>query len=108
MAFNEDSRVKIPALIHLTRLGYTYLPQRQLHTDHLVDSQTNIITDIFVEQLKSLNPGAKPEQLEMEIKNIQDALDFEDLGRSFYKRLLGIGEGSLKLIDWANFSKNKF
>ena len=108
MAFNEDSRVKIPALIHLTRLGYTYLPQRQLHTDHLVDSQTNIITDIFVEQLKSLNPGAKPEQLEMEIKNIQDELDFEDLGRSFYKRLLGIGEGSLKLIDWANFSKNKF
>lgn len=108
MAFNEDSRVKIPALMHLTRLGYTYLPQRQLHIDHLIDSQTNIITDIFVEQLKSLNPGAKPEQLEMEIKNIQDELGFEDLGRSFYKRLLGIGGGSLKLIDWANFSKNKF
>jgi hypothetical protein len=25
MAFNEDSRVKIPALLHLTRLGYKYL-----------------------------------------------------------------------------------
>ena len=22
--FNEDTRVKIPALMHLTRLGYTY------------------------------------------------------------------------------------
>ncbi len=25
MAFNEDSRVKIPAILHLTRLGYSYL-----------------------------------------------------------------------------------
>jgi type I restriction enzyme R subunit len=24
MSFNEDSRVKIPALLHLTRLGYQY------------------------------------------------------------------------------------
>jgi type I restriction enzyme R subunit len=24
MIYNEDSRVKIPALIHLTRLGYKY------------------------------------------------------------------------------------
>lgn len=26
MAFNEDSRVKIPAILHLIRLGYTYIP----------------------------------------------------------------------------------
>jgi hypothetical protein len=26
MAFNENSRVKIPAILHLCRLGYTYLP----------------------------------------------------------------------------------
>lgn len=25
MAFNEDSRVKIPSLLHLTKLGYVYL-----------------------------------------------------------------------------------
>jgi hypothetical protein len=24
MAFNEDTRVKIPAILHLTKLGYTY------------------------------------------------------------------------------------
>jgi type I restriction enzyme R subunit len=29
MAFNEDSRVKIPALLHLTRLGYSYLPLKE-------------------------------------------------------------------------------
>lgn len=27
MTFNEDSRVKIPALVHFTRFGYTYLHQ---------------------------------------------------------------------------------
>ncbi len=25
MQFNEDSRVKIPTILHLTRLGYEYL-----------------------------------------------------------------------------------
>ena len=30
MKFNEDSRVKIPAILHLTRLGYTYLSLRGL------------------------------------------------------------------------------
>ena len=25
MAFNEDTRVKIPAILHLTRLGYEYV-----------------------------------------------------------------------------------
>jgi len=25
MAFNEDTRVKIPAILHLTQLGYDYI-----------------------------------------------------------------------------------
>ena len=79
MAFNEDSRVKIPALIHLTRLGYVYTPQRLRNMDHLIDSQTNIITDVFIKQLKALNPDAHPEQLESELKNINDELGFDDL-----------------------------
>lgn len=108
MAFNEDSRVKIPALIHLTRLGYTYVPQRQRNIDYSIDDETNIISSIFIDQIKSLNPGVKSLDIEQELKNIQDELGYEDLGRSFYKRLLGIGEGELKLIDWDNFSKNKF
>lgn len=29
MKHNEDSRVKIPALIHLTRLGYEYLSLKE-------------------------------------------------------------------------------
>lgn len=106
MAFNEHTRVQIPALIHLTRLGYDYISLKSL--DHSFDTQTNIITDIFTNQLKLLNPDADQIELEAELKNIQDELGYEDLGRAFYNRLLGIGEGSLKLIDWDNFNKNKF
>lgn len=108
MTFNENTRVQIPALIHLTRLGYTYIPQRQRTIDHSFDEQTNIITDIFISQLKSLNPGVESVLIEQELKNIQDELNFDDLGRSFYNRLLGNGDSDLKLIDWDNFSKNKF
>ncbi|MFT6573546.1 MAG: type I restriction enzyme R subunit, partial [Akkermansiaceae bacterium] len=39
MVHNEDSRVKIPALCHLTRLGYTYLSLKGL----TFDEETNIV-----------------------------------------------------------------
>jgi hypothetical protein len=29
MAFNENSRVKIPAILHLMRMGYGYIPVKQ-------------------------------------------------------------------------------
>lgn len=106
MAHNEDSRVKIPALIHLTRLGYSYISQKSL--DHSFDPQTNIVLDIFDDQLKKLNPNSSHEDIEQELKNIQDELGFDDLGRSFYNRLLGEGDGHLKIIDWDNFEKNRF
>ena len=50
--FNEDSRVKIPTILHLTQLGYTYLSLK----DSSWDVNTNIFTSIFNEQVKKLNP----------------------------------------------------
>ena len=44
MKFNEDSRVKIPAIVHLTRLGYTYLPKAKITNLH---GDTNIFIDQF-------------------------------------------------------------
>jgi type I restriction enzyme R subunit len=32
--FNEDSRVKIPAIIQLTRIGYTFLPKARMRSIH--------------------------------------------------------------------------
>ncbi|MBN2039161.1 MAG: hypothetical protein JW864_03910 [Spirochaetes bacterium] len=44
--FNKDSRVKIPALVHLTRLGYSYIPKPQWPK---YDQNTNIFFDLFKE-----------------------------------------------------------
>ena len=38
--FSEDSRVKIPALVHLSRLGYQYLSTKEIRTQ--VHKSTNI------------------------------------------------------------------
>ncbi len=42
------------------------------------------------------------------MRNIHEELNYDDLGRSFYRRLIGEGDSELKLIDWDNFSNNSF
>ena len=42
MKHNEDTRVKIPAILHLVRLGYDYLSLK----DAVWDESTNIFTDV--------------------------------------------------------------
>lgn len=106
MLFNEDTRVKIPAIIHLTRIGYKYCSLKD--QSHHIDQDTGIITDIFTRQLQTLNPAATEDTINQELINIQDELNFDDLGRAFYNRLTGKGDGNLKLIDWDNFSNNLF
>ena len=106
MTFNEDTRVKIPALIHLTRLGYKYFSLKD--TTYTFDPDTNIVISEFTKSIELLNPGANPEEIAQEIRNIQEELNYDDLGRAFYHRLIGDGEGNLKLIDWDKFSNNSF
>jgi len=106
MSFNEDTRVKIPSLIHLTRLGYVYFSLKD--NSFQIDQETNIIVNIFENQLKAINPDAEEDVIAQEIQNIRAELNYDDLGRAFYKRLIGKGEGKLKLIDWDNFSRNSF
>jgi type I restriction enzyme R subunit len=106
MLFNEDTRVKIPAIIHLTRLGYRYLSLRD--QSNQIDQETGIIKDIFAKQLHELNPEVTEEDINQELRNIKEELSFDDLGRAFYNRLVGKGEGNLKLINWDNFSNNVF
>ena len=56
--FNEATRVQIPALVHLTRLGYTYIPRiSEELAGSFYDPQTNILIEIFRKQFAKLNPG---------------------------------------------------
>lgn len=101
MAFNENTRVKIPAILHLTQLGYKYLSLKNT----VWDAETNIFTDIFAKSIKQINPNAEfdPAVLLADIKNF---LDYEDLGRTFYKLLLS--SFGIRLIDFTDFNNNSF
>ena len=51
MIHNEDSRVKIPVLVHLSRLGYKYLSLK----DSKWYESTNIFKDIFNDSISRIN-----------------------------------------------------
>jgi type I restriction enzyme, R subunit len=58
MIFNENSRVKIPALIHLTRLGYEYLSLKNEEIKSSLDGETNIMKHIFRRKFLEMNEKA--------------------------------------------------
>ena len=52
----EDTRVKLPALFHCTRLGYKYISLKDyLKEGKLIDQDTNIFLDIFKESISHIN-----------------------------------------------------
>lgn len=101
MAFNEDSRVKIPALLHLTRLGYQYIPRKE---HHLKEESTNIFKDIFIKSVGKINPGVTEQELERFLEELTLKLDYDDLGRDFFKLLTATS--GIKLVDFKNFGNN--
>ena len=102
MIFNENSRVKIPAILHLCRLGYKYIPLNQ----QIRRADTNIFESIFLESLSKINPDSAPEDLLRVLDEISLEIDYEDLGRKFYERLTATS--GIKLIDFNNFNNNSF
>ena len=104
MAFNEDTRVKIPAIITLTRLGYKYLSLKNAKWD----KDTNIFTDIFFESIKKINKenNLSDDDIKRLLQDISLELDNDDLGRKFYERLTS--QTSIKLIDFNDFDNNTF
>ena len=55
--FNEATRVQMPAMVHLTRLGYTYFGKiTEDMAGTVYDPDTNILINVFKEQFARLNP----------------------------------------------------
>ncbi len=102
MAFNEDSRVKIPAILHLTRLGYSYLSLKSAKWDGV----TNIFSELFHSSITAINPAASADDIDRLLQEISLLLENEDLGKAFYERLTR--SSGLKLIDFENFDRNSF
>lgn len=102
MKFNEDSRVKIPAILHLMRLGYDYLSL----ANHKWDESTNIFTDIFKTNLLRLNPELSSGDVNRVYDEVAFSIQNEDLGKAFYEKL--VDQSGIRLIDFENFENNTF
>lgn len=100
MKFNEDSRVKIPSILHLMRLGYRYLSLKNA----IRDESTNIFSDIFKKSIASLNKDTDESEIQRVYEELVELLAYEDLGKAFYERLTECS--NLKLIDFENFENN--
>jgi type I restriction enzyme R subunit len=95
--FNEATRVQMPALVHLTRLGYTYFGKISEEMAGVTyDPDTNILREVFKSQFAKLNPMHEGEAEEV-LRQIRQELDNDDLGRSFYKRLTSVSP--IRLVD---------
>lgn len=102
MAFNENTRVKIPAILHLRRLGYGYLPLVGMERDE----ETNIFTDVFNDAIARINPSIELDDIKKTLEQVSLVLDNEDLGMKFYEML--IANSGIKLIDFEHFQNNSF
>ena len=104
--FSEATRVQMPAMVHLTRIGYTYFGKLSEDKNSTVyDGDTNILLPIFEQQFKRLNPEHEGEFLQV-LKDIRKELNDDDLGRGFYNRLKAVSP--VKLIDFDNIGNNTF
>lgn len=102
MKFTEDTRVKIPCILHLIKLGYQYLSLKNSRWDE----ENNIFPDLFHAAITKINPGIDGDDIERLLANVKLLLDNEDLGKAFYERLTE--RSGVRLVDFTDFSNNSF
>lgn len=104
--FNEATRVQMPAMVHLTRLGYKYFGKiSEEAAGKTYDPSTNILIEEFEKQFDRLNPNS-PITAKQMLQDIRNDLKNDDLGYAFYQRLKAVSP--VKLIDYETPSNNSF
>ena len=102
MTHNENSRVKIPALVHFARLGYQYISLKDYQGN--IDGDTNIFVDVFCAAINRINgTNLSTADTKKIVDDIKVMLSNDDLGKAFYDILVK-GYNGLKLIDFEDFS----
>ena len=104
----EDSRVKIPALIHFTRLGYTYMSIKDKVRGIDYDPDTNIFYSQFKDSINKINGiDLSADDIKKIIGELKIKLENEDLGMSFFDFIKKGYEG-IKLVDYSEDDKNDY
>lgn len=108
MARPEDSRVKIPALVHFTRLGYTYMSIKDKKRDIDYDGDTNIFYTLFQDAINRINQTELTiQEVKHIISELKIKLENDDLGKAFFD-LLQKGYEGLSLIDYSDEDNNSY
>ncbi|MEF7664382.1 MULTISPECIES: type I restriction endonuclease [Bacillus cereus group] len=104
MDHNENSRVKLPALLHFKRLGFDYQSKKNAR----IDTRNNIFIDVFKDSIKRINNKEYDDNFIDDLIKEIDALtdNSKDKGRAFFERLVGFND--IKLIDLKNPLRNDF
>lgn len=86
MARPEDSRVKIPALVHFTRLGYQYMSIKDMVRGVDYDPDTNIFYGLFLDAINKINnTDLSLEEAKKIIEELKIKLSNDDWVRHFLK-----------------------
>ncbi len=101
MPYNEITRVQIPALMHLAKLGYDFISQKNKPN---LDTATNILIDSFTQAFERLNPNPT-KNAQDSLAEIKKRLNYDDLGKSFYEYLL---KSEHQIIDFDNPNNNLY
>ena len=103
--FTENTRVQVPAALHLCRLGYTYLSAIK---DEDYDDKTNILKKVFIRSVCNINKdkNLKEHEAESLLQELVGMSTNDDLGREFYERLSS--NSGIKLIDYENPENNEW
>lgn len=101
MTFNEDSRVKLPAILHLCRSGFNYISLAKATWN----TENNIFPSIFYESIQFLNPEMEPSEIKTLYDKLILTLDNEDVGKAFYEMITS--DSGPRIIDFKDFRNNK-
>lgn len=108
MSRPEDSRVKIPALVHFTRIGYRYMSIKDKVRGVDYDPDTNIFYAEFLDAINRINDmDLSMDDAKKIIGELKIKLDNEDLGMAFFT-LLKKGYEDIRLIDFSKDDKNSY
>ena len=87
MTHNENSRVKIPALVHFARLGYQYISLKDYQGN--IDGDTNIFVDVLCAAINRINgTNLSTADTKKIVDDIKVMLSNDDLGKAFYDILV--------------------
>ncbi len=99
--FNENTRVQVPAALHLCRLGYSYIASIE---EEDFDPKTNVLTKFLVPAVEHLNPTLSATEVKGAIDDLLASASNDDLGREFFKKVSATS--GVRFIDFDNPTNN--